>query len=325
MSPKTAGATSSTKVVYAAAAGNVLIAITKGVAAAWTGSSAMLSEAVHSLVDTGNQGLLLYGIYRADLPPDGQHPLGHGRELYFWSFIVALLIFSAGAGVSFYEGILHLLHPTEITSPIINYAVLGLSFLFEVGSWSVAWWEFRVANGEENLWHAVTRSKDPPSFIVVFEDSAAIIGIVIATLANLAAEHWREPRFDGIGSVCIGILLGTTAVFLAKESKGLLIGERARRQVEQDISELAYRQSGVCEVNSVLTVHLAPDQVLAALSVEFQDSCTAPDIEKAVACLQSDVSKCHPEVTTIFVKPEPALTGFAELPGIEANGRQSER
>jgi cation diffusion facilitator family transporter len=224
-----AAGSASRKVIYAALAGNLAIALTKFAAAAWTGSSAMFSEGVHSVVDTSNQLLLLYGIKQAHKPPDEDHPLGYGRELYFWSFIVALLIFAIGAGISFYEGVAHILAPVPITDPHVNYIVLGLSAVFEGATFWIALKEFNKLRGTLGVIEAVHLSKDPPSYLVLIEDSAALIGIVIAFLGTLAADRLAMPVLDGVASVGIGLVLAATSIFLARESKGLLIGEGAAR------------------------------------------------------------------------------------------------
>ena len=303
-----AAGSASRKVIYAALTGNLLIAVTKFVAAWWTGSSAMLSEGVHSVVDTSNQLLLLYGINRAAQPPDEDHPLGYGRELYFWSFIVALLIFSLGAGISFYEGIAHIREPVHISDPFVNYIVLGLSFVFEGATFWLALKEFNKTRGSLGYFEAVTVSKDPPSFLVLFEDSAALIGIVIAFIGTLAADKLGMPVLDGVASIGIGVLLAATATFLARESKALLIGEGARGRTMRSIRDIAAQQDGVEQVNDLVTVHLAPDQVVAALSLEFKDPLTTPDIERAVVAIERRIREAHPEVVSVFVKPQSSST-----------------
>jgi len=297
-------ASSSKHVVYAALAGNLLIAVTKSAAALWTGSSAMLSEAIHSFVDSGNEVLLLYGLKRAARAADVEHPLGHGRELYFWSFIVALLIFALGAAVSVYEGIAHIRRPEPISDPVINYAVLAAAFVFESGSWLVSFRQFRAAKGELGWYEAFRRSKDPPSFMVLFEDSAALIGIVIAALATWAAVSLGMPVLDGVGSILIGIVLAATAALLARESKSLLIGERADRALSQSILRIAGAEAKVARANGVLTLQLAPDQVVAALSLDFADELRAPEIEAKVVEIEQKVRAAHPEVVALFVKPQ---------------------
>jgi len=309
-----AAGSASRKVIYAALAGNLLIAVTKFAAAWWTGSSAMLSEGVHSVVDTSNQLLLLYGIKRAARPPDEDHPLGYGRELYFWSFIVALLIFSLGAGISFYEGVAHILEPVHISDPYVNYIVLGVSFIFEGATFLVALKEFNKTRGTLGLFEAAEASKDPPSYLVLFEDSAALIGIAIAFLGTLGAQVLAMPVLDGMASIGIGSVLAATSVFLARESKGLLIGEGARGRTQRSIREIAAQCSGVEKVNDLVTVHLAPDQVVAALSLEFRDPLTTPEIEKAVVNIEQRIREKHPEVTSVFIKPQSSATRDQRAP-----------
>lgn len=292
-------------VIFAAIAGNLLIAATKFVAAFFTGSSAMLSEGVHSLVDTGNGGLLLYGLHRAARPPDRLHPFGYGRELYFWSFIVALLVFALGAGVAFYEGVTHILNPEPIENPLVNYVVLGLCLLFEGGSWLVALKEFRSAKGRLGYIEAVRRSKDPSVFTVLFEDSAALIGLGIALVGISAAQYFERPWLDGAASIGISFILAATAMFLAHETKGLLIGEPALPRVEAAILAIAQADPAVERANGVLTVHLGPEQIVVGLSLDFVDDVSAADIEACVERLEDRLKSELPEVTDVFVKPQP--------------------
>src|SRR5260221_9174352 len=190
--------------VVAALVGDLLVAASKIFAAAWTGSAAMTSEAIHSIVDTTNEILLLYGIHRSKQKPDADHPFGHGREIYFWSFVVSLLIFALGAGASIYEGVSRILQPVPIESPIVSYIVLALAFIFECGSWLVSLRQFRDAKGELGFFDAFKLSKDPPSFMTLFEDSAALIGILIAAASTFSAVALDDPRIDGIGSLALG-------------------------------------------------------------------------------------------------------------------------
>jgi cation diffusion facilitator family transporter len=299
-----AASRSSKTIVYAALAGNFLVAITKFIAAAWTGSSAMLSEGVHSLVDTSNQVVLLYGIHRAAQPADERHPFGHGRELYFWSFIVALLIFSLGAGISFYEGVVHMLHPVVITSAYVNYIVLGASAVFEGGSWFVAFREFERERGNLGYVEAATRSKDPTSFIVLFEDSAALIGLAIAFIGTFLAQRLEAPILDGLASIGIGIVLAATAVFLAPESKGLLLGEPARESVRKSLLKIVAEEPGVEEGFNLITVHMGPDQIVVAIDLEFSDDLSVSKIEQTVHNLEQRMRERHPEVIAVFIKPK---------------------
>jgi cation diffusion facilitator family transporter len=295
---------SSKLVVYAALAGNLFVAITKGIAAAWTGSSSMLSEAVHSLVDTTNEVLLLYGMRRAAHRADRYHPFGYGRELYFWSFIVALLIFALGAGVSIYEGIGHVRAPEAISDPAVNYVVLALAFLFEGTSWYVSLREFREVKGDLGYFEAFRRSKDPPTFMVLFEDSAALIGIVLAGVGTFASSSLGMPVMDGVASILIGVVLVATSMLLARESKSLLIGERADRGLTDAIMRIAGAEPGVESANGVITTQMAPDQIVAALSVDFANSVSARDVENVIVDIERKVRAERPDVVTLFVKPQ---------------------
>ncbi|OHV69168.1 cation transporter [Mesorhizobium sp. LCM 4576] len=299
-----AGHSGSRRVIYAALAGNLAIALTKFAAAAFTGSSAMLSEGVHSLVDTGNGALLLYGMRRAARPPDRTHPLGHGRELYFWSFIVALLVFALGAGVSFYEGVIHIMAPEPVVNAKVNYTVLGLSFLFEGSSWLVALKEFRQQKGRQGWFQAVRRSKDPSVYTVLFEDSAALLGLIVAFAGILSAELLEIPELDGVGSIGISIILGATAVFLARESKGLLMGEPASPEVQKQVLAIAQEDPAVQRANGILSVHIGPEEIVAGLSIEFEDHLTAPEIEACVERLEARLKKEMPQISRLFVKPQ---------------------
>ncbi|MER8636445.1 cation diffusion facilitator family transporter [Mesorhizobium sp. M0018] len=294
----------SKKVIYAALAGNLAIALTKFAAALFTGSSAMLSECVHSLVDTGNGSLLLYGMHRAARPADRTHPLGHGRELYFWSFIVALLVFALGAGISFYEGVTHIMAPEPIANAKVNYAVLGLSFLFEGTSWLVALKEFRHQKGSHGWLEAVQLSKDPSVYTVLFEDSAALLGLVVAFAGILAAELLDMPKLDGAASIGIALILGATAIFLARESKSLLLGEPASPEVQTEVLAIIQQDPAVQRANGVLTLHMGPQEIVAALSIEFEDHLSAPEIETCVERLETRLKAEMPEVTRLFVKPQ---------------------
>lgn len=295
-------------VIYAALLGNLLIAITKFLAASFTGSSAMLSEGVHSLVDTGNELLLLYGLKRAAKPADQGHPFGHGRELYFWSFIVALLVFALGAGVSFYEGVMHVMQPERIHNVFINYIVLTLSFVFEGGSWLIALQSFRKTKGKLGYIAAVRRSKDPTVFTVLFEDSAALLGLIVALIGITASVITQNPIFDGIASIGIGCILALTAIFLARECKGLLMGEAALPEVQKAILDIVAADKDVQKVNGIITAQLGPDQIVANLSLEFEDHLTAPEIEECVMRIETHLASVRPEIVGFFVKPQTAPT-----------------
>jgi len=298
-------------VVYAALVGNLLVAATKGIAAFWTGSSAMMSEAIHSCVDCGNEVLLLYGQHRAARRPDQEHPLGHGRELYFWSFIVALLIFAIGSGVSVYQGVMHVLNPRPMDDPWVNYIVLAFALVFEGASWIVSAKQFHSMRGQRGIYETFRMSKDPPSFIVLFEDSAALAGILIAAAGTFAATHWNLPWLDGLASALIGVVLGVIAIVLARESKSLLVGESAHTELTRSIIAIAAQNPAVLRVNGLLTAQLAPDQILVALSLEFSDDLRVPELEERVIQIEHSIRTRHGEVVALFVKPQ-TPTAFSD-------------
>jgi len=300
-------ASSSKKVIYAALAGNSLIAITKFVAATITGSSAMMSEGIHSIVDTGNQVLLLYGLKQSKQPPDEQYPFGHGKEIYFWSFVVAILIFAVGAGVSIFEGIHQLGEQRPIASPSVNYVVLGLAMIFEGAAWYFAFSEFKKVKGKWGIIEAVQRGKDPSMFVVLFEDSAAMIGLVLAFFGVLLSQVTGILMFDGIASILIGLILAGTAAWLAYETKSLLIGERANARVIEGIRAIVRSNPVVNYVNEVLTMHMGPDFILLNLSVDFRDEALAPQIESAIAEIDAEIKRAFPEVKRIFIEAESRL------------------
>lgn len=309
--------TNTHKVVYVALGGNLMIAVAKFVAAAISGSSAMLSEGVHSLVDTINELLLLYGLHRAGLPPDRTHPFGHGRELYFWSFIVALLVLSMGAGVSFYEGVMHIRDPEVVTSPLLNYLVLAVSMLFEGTSWLVALREFRARKGRLGYFAAFRQSKDPSTFTVLLEDTAALLGLLIALAGLVGAQLLGDPRLDGVASIGIACVLAVSATLLARETKGLLIGETAHPAVSEAILAIASADAGVCCANGLLTVQMGPNQVVAALSAEFKDSLTTPQIEACINRIEEQAKSAHPELMSLFIKPQTTEVWRARRDAIE--------
>jgi cation diffusion facilitator family transporter len=294
--------TSKTAIV-AALIGNLLISITKGVAAGLSGSSAMLSEAVHSLVDTGNEVLLLYGLKRAAKPPDKVHPYGYGRELYFWSFVVALLIFAVGAGVSAYEGVVHIRHPEPITDVWINFVVLGLAAIFEGVSWWFGWKAFSRVRRSRPIWDAFVASKDPTTFMVLFEDSAALVGIVIAAIATYFSWSLKLPWIDGAGSILIGAVLAIVAVLLARESKELLIGERASPELSAAVRQTASEDPCVHQVIDITTSQMGPDQVIATIAVEIDEDLRVPEVEQLIHRIEDAIRARFPQLFRIFIRP----------------------
>jgi len=294
----------STKVVIAALAGNALIAVSKFVAAAYTGSSAMLSEAIHSLVDTGNQGLILYGIKQSRKVPDEGHPFGYGMELYFWSFVVAILIFAVGAGVSIYEGVQKIHDPHEISDPYINYAVLGVAMIFEASAWVIAFREFRTRKGHLGFYAAIHESKDPAVFTVLMEDTAAMLGLIAAFAGIALGQVLHMPVLDGVASVVIGILLALVAVLLSVECKGLLIGESARSSTVQGIRSLVTASDGIDGINEILTMHLGPKDILATLSLDFSQRLTSDDVEALITDMERRIKESYPDVTRVFIEAQ---------------------
>lgn len=293
-------------VLLAALAANLGIAVAKFVAAAITGSSSMLTEGVHSLVDTGNQILLLYGQHRAKRPPDHEHPFGYGRELYFWSFVVAILIFGLGAGVSIYEGWVHWTRPEPLRDPLVNYVVLAVAFALEGGSWMVAVRAFAASKGDTGWWQAVLESKDPAGFIILFEDTAALAGLVVAGLGVWASHYFEDPRLDGLASGVIGLLLAAVATLLAREAKGLLIGERANEAVIERVRMMLDREPCIVRVNHVRTIHTAPDRIFVAISADFDDALPMGEGEALIERMEHALKAAIPALSSIYIRPEKA-------------------
>ena len=290
--------------IFAAIAGNLLIAVTKFVAAVFTGSSAMLSEGIHSVVDTGNGGLMLYGLYKSGKPPDEAHPFGHGRELYFWSFVVAISIFAVGGGVSIYEGVSHLQNPVEIENPFWNYAVLGFSVLFEGISWIFGWRAFRKTKKGRGVFEAIHVSKDPTSFTVVLEDSTALVGLLIAFCGVFFGHYFGFPSFDGIASILIGILLCFVALILGYETKGLLIGEAVDAETITGVRKIAESEPTVEKAVKILTIHFGPSEVLLTLELRFVKDISAKDLRVAIREIELAVRQKFPEITRVYYEAE---------------------
>ncbi|MDF8332137.1 cation diffusion facilitator family transporter [Novosphingobium cyanobacteriorum] len=292
----------STKTILIALGANVGIAAAKFVAAAFTGSSAMLTEGVHSLVDSTNQLLLLYGRARSKKPADAAHPFGYGRELYFWSFIVAILVFALGAGVSVYEGVLHMLEPEPATSPLIAFTVLGIAFALEGWSTIAALKDFNAAR-RGTIWQEIRGTKDAATLVILLENSGALVGLVVAALGLALSLLTGNPLWDGLASVVIGLVLGVLAVVLLYEAKGLLIGESADPALVTAIQECAAAHTGIVRVHEVLTLHSAPTMVTAIISADFEDSMSARDVERIVLAIERDVATRYPILSRVYVRP----------------------
>ncbi len=264
----------------------------------------MFSEAVHSIVDTGNQVLLLHGLRCAKRPPDDRFPFGHGKEVYFWSFVVAILIFAVGAGVSIYEGVQHVLTPQPLENPNVNYVVLVLALAFEGAAWYFAFTEFTRSKGKWGYLEAVKKGKDPSLFMVLFEDTAAIFGLLVAFIGLVCSQLTQNFVYDGLASIVIGFILGGTAVWLAYETKSLLIGESANKEMVKGIRKVAASFSIVEHVNEVLTMHMGPDFILVNISLDFNNSVKAGEIEKTISKIDKQLKKKFPLIQRVFIEAE---------------------
>jgi cation diffusion facilitator family transporter len=289
--------------IYTALAANLGIAITKLAAAIFTGSSAMVSEGIHSLVDTSNEVLLLLGISRSQKPADEKRPFGYGRELYFWSFIVSLLFFAMGGGFSIYEGIEHLRNPEQVKNPIWNYAVLAIAFIFDGLSFITAMKEFNRQRGAMPFWQAVKESKDPTTFVVLFEDAADVIGILIAFTGIFIGQLLHNPYFDGIASILIGLLLTAVAIVLVRESRSLLMGETPDASELNEVVKIVESNPTVNKVVKHLSNYLAPEEVIMAIKVNFKPDITSQDITVAIAQLREDIQGRYPHYKQLFIEP----------------------
>ena len=294
--------------IFAAIAGNLAIAATKLTAAFFTGSSAMLSEGIHSLVDTGNGWLLLLGSRKSQKPADANHPFGHGMELYFWTLVVAILVFALGGGMSVYEGVTHLAHP-QVHHSIWNYLVLGFAIIFESFSFYFAYQAFRKEMGGQGVLETIRVSKDPTTFTVLFEDTAALLGLGVAFLGIFLGHLLNNPYLDGVASIVIGAILAVVAGFLAFESKGLLIGEGVDPKTLASIRSLAGDDPAVAEVRKSLTMHFSPNEVLLTLDIRFQKHLHAEEIAATVNRLEKKIRDHHPQIKHIFIEAKSLYEG----------------
>lgn len=293
---------SAKKTIYAAMAANFAIAITKFFAASVTGSSAMLSEGIHSVVDTGNELLLLLGIRLSQKPADDSHPFGYGQELYFWTLIVSLFIFAIGGGMSIYEGIDHLKHPEPLSDPFWNYVVLGSAVIFEGYSWNIALQEFLANKKEDSFWRAIRASKDPTIFTILFEDTAALIGLFVAFIGVFSGHLLGNVYLDGVASIIIGIILCGVALLLAAESKGLLIGEGADAETVASIKKITIDDPAVENVMKILTLHFGPEEILLNLEIKFRENLDTEELAIAVERLETSINSRHSEIKNIFIE-----------------------
>jgi cation diffusion facilitator family transporter len=290
--------------IYGAMAANIGIAIAKFIGAALSGSSAMLSEGIHSVVDSANGLLLLYGIRQSQAEPDEEHPLGHGQELYFWSLMVAVLIFALGGGVSIYEGIDSFYEPDPGSHGLVSYGVLAAAALFEGMALGVSVREFNknYPRDEVSLWSAIRHSKDPSAFMVIVEDAAALIGLLIAFLGLLLSQLLDNRIYDGIASILIGLLLTVVATALVAKTKNLLVGESASPATRASIQTIVQSDAAVAAMDPPITLHLGPRDVMLAMNIEFMDTLSADDIEVAIRRIEATIRQHHSEVKRIFIE-----------------------
>ncbi len=294
----------SSRVVYVALAANLLIVIAKLIASAFTGSSAMFAEALHSLVDSGNGFLLLFGQHRSKREADESHPFGYGKELYFWALIVSILVFAVGGGISAYEGVQHILHPRPLAHLRWNYALLAIAFCFEGTSLLMALRALRNVKGFRSFWQAIRISKDPAVFAVVFEDSAALLGLLVAFLGLYADSQFNAPFMDGLASLIIGLLLGAVAVLLARETKELLVGEGASREILRSIRQIAQAEKNVERAGYPLTMYFGPSNALLAMKLQFRSQLNATEIESSIDRIETEICARHPEICHVFLEAE---------------------
>ncbi|MCF0056819.1 cation diffusion facilitator family transporter [Dyadobacter sp. CY356] len=288
--------------IYGALAANIGIAVIKFIAATVTGSSAMLSEGIHSTVDSGNELLLLLGISRSKKPADQGHPFGYGKELYFWALIVGILIFALGGGMSLYEGITHIQHPEPLKDPKWNYIVLAVSMFFEGGSLIIAVKKFNETRGNATFWSALRSSKDPSLFAVIYEDAAALAGLLTAFLGVFLGHYFNNAFFDGAASIVIGLILCVVAVIMVIESRKLLVGESAQSDTVRGIYELVNQDSDVSTVYYPLTMHLAPNEILLALDVQFRKDISLKELVEAISRTETNIKAAFPDVKRIYIE-----------------------
>ena len=313
-------ASTSKNVIFAALAGNAAIAVTKFIAALITGSAAMMSEAIHSVVDTGNQIILLIGLKRAARPATESHPFGHGLQLYFFTFVVAVLIFGVGAVISILHGVERIQNPEPIENAWVNYLVLGLSVLFEAASWTVALKAFNKERAGRPFFGVIRSSKDPTVFTVLFEDAAALAGLVVALAGVVASHVFNLPLLDGVASVIIGLILAVTAGFLAFESQSLLTGEAADPETREGIRAIAEAEPGVEGLNDCRTMHFGPNEILVALSLDFRNDLTAGAVEDTVARLEQKIRAAYPQAGRIYVEAQSFASHSAVRAAVIAGG-----
>ena len=288
--------------IYSALVANIAIAVTKFIAAAITGSSAMISEGIHSVVDTANELLLLLGIAKSKKPADKKRPFGYGRELYFWSFIVSILIFGVGGGIAFYEGITHLQHPNIIEDPMWSYIVLAASLVFNLVSFLIALKAFNK-NRKDSVWNTIKKSKDPSNIVILFEDAGDVLGVAVALAGVYFGYKYQNPYYDGIASIIIGMILTAISFLLARESRSLLMGESVDESIVDAVIKISEKDEAIEKVFYPLTVYLSPEEIVLVLETVFKDDLTTKQINEAIERVQIKIQKQYPNIKQIFIEP----------------------
>ncbi len=296
--------TASNKSIYSALAANLLIAITKFIAGAFSNSAAMISEGIHSLVDTVNQLLLLFGLRQSKKPADASRPFGYGKELYFYSFIVSILIFGLGGGISIYQGVIHVIHPKVLGDPTWNYVVLVMSVCFEGTSLIIAGKEFNKVRGDQTWWQAIKRSKDPSNFLVLFEDGAAVIGLTIVITCLFLGHHYELPELDGVASILVGLLLVFASAILARESRSLLMGEGIAPSTQLKIIQLTEKDPAVIKARHILSTYQSPEEVVLMLIVAFKEDLDTAAINEAIERIRKSIKSAFKLVSFVIIQPE---------------------
>lgn len=297
------------KSIYSALIADVLIAITKFIAGGYSNSTSMISEGIHSLVDTVNQLLLLYGIKRSTKPPDARRPFGYGKELYFWAFIVSILIFGLGGGLSIYQGIIHMLHPEPLGNPTWNYIVLAFSFIFDGASLMIAVKEFNKTKGEISFWKAVVKSKDPSGFLVLFEDGAAVLGLIVVFILMVLNHTYNLPLLDGVASVIVGIILVVSSLILARESRSLLMGEDIAPDTQVRIRKLAEEDEAIIKVTNILSTYEAPEEIVLMLMVDFKPDLDTKQLTGAIERVRQNIKKQFNHIEFVIIQPTVTSVG----------------
>ncbi len=294
----------SNTVIYAALLANLIIAVMKFIAGGISNSAAMISEGIHSLVDTVNELLLLFGIRQSKKPPDAARPFGYGKEIFFWSFIVSILIFGLGGGISIYQGIIHIAEPEALGNPFWNYIVLTFSIIVEGISFFIARKEFNEVRGETPFWLAVRESKDPSSFVVLFEDGAAVIGLFIVVACVFLGHQFNNAYLDGVASLLVGLLLVAVSMILARESRSLLMGEGIAPDTQQKIRALVLRDESVIKVQQILSTYQSPEEVMLMLIVTFKPDLNTEDITDAIGRIRKSIKDDYHLVKFVIIQPQ---------------------